>query len=113
MKLTYEELDSRKLRTAISRNEDTLIEVTPRHADAVDALVDLVTDIKSWPETKPTVVEKWIALQKAFLLAVRSLLFHAQLVELLPVLMSSEIEARRSYTSDGSVVLLIKARQPG
>lgn len=110
MKLTYEELDSRKLRGAISKLEDTVIVVTSQHANALDVLVDLVADIKSWPERKPSLFEKWMVLQKAFFLAVRSLFFHTQLVELLPALLSSEIEARRSYPSDGSVVLLIKPR---
>jgi hypothetical protein len=110
MKLTYEEVDRRKLRDAISRKENTVIRVTPRHANAVDALVELVTEIKSWPESRPSMVQKWIALQKAFFLSVRSLLFHAQLVELLPALWSSETEARRAYESDGSLVLKIIRR---
>jgi hypothetical protein len=107
MKLTYEELDSRKLKEAISKEEDAVIEVPSQHADALDLLLDLVPDIKSWPEKKPSVLRKWITLQRAFLLAVRSLFFHAQLVELLPALLSSQIEARRSRQPDGSVVLVI------
>lgn len=110
MKLSYQELDSRKLKAALSRDEETVVEVTSPHADAVNALVDLVTDIKCWPDTKPSVVEKWIVLQKAFLLAIRSLLFHAQLVELLPALMSSKIETQRFHQSDGSVVLHLKLK---
>lgn len=108
MKLTYEELDSRQLKEAVSRGEDTVVEVAARHAGAVDALVDIVTDIKSWPKSKPSVMKKWITLQKSFLLAIKALLFHAQLAELLPVLMSSKINVRRSRGADGSLVLLIE-----
>lgn len=111
MKLTYAELDSRKLREAISQKEAIVIEIDSRHADALNVLIDLVDDIKSWPERKPSIVNKWIALQRAFLLAVRSLFKHSQLVELLPTLISSDIETRREYLPDGSVVLQIRAKQ--
>ena len=108
MKLTYTELDSRTLKEAISRGEETVVEVASRHASALDDLVDIVTDIKSWPKNKTSVMRKWITLQKAFVLAIRALLFHAQLAELLPVLLSSKVNVRRSHGPDGSLALLIK-----
>lgn len=111
MKLTYAELDSRKLKEAISRKEDVVISVTSQHADAFEVLVDLVADIKAWSETKPSVVEKWISLQKAFILAVRSLFKHGRLVELLPALLSSDVETQRTHFADGSIELLIRQKQ--
>lgn len=108
MKLTYKELDSRILKEAVSRKEEIVVEVSSRHASALDALVDIVTDIKSWPKIKPSVMKKWITLQKSFLLAIRALLSHAQLAELLPVLLSPKINVRRSHGPDGSLVLLIE-----
>ena len=110
MKLTYDELDSRILKEALSRKEETVIEVPSRHAGALDALVDIVTDVKSWPEEKPSVMKRWITLQKSFFLAIRALLFHAQLAELLSVLLSSKVNVRRSHGPDGSLVLLIEPK---
>ncbi len=110
MKLTYEELDSRIIKEAVSRKEEVVAEVSSRHASALDTLVDIVTDIKSWPENKPSVVKKWITLQKSFFLAIRALLFHAQLAELLPILLSSKISIRRSFGRDGSFILLIEPK---
>ena len=110
MKLTYKELDSRVLKEVVSRNEEIVVEVSSRHANALDALIDIVTDIKSWPKNKPSVMKKWITLQKSFFLAIRALLFHAQLAELLPVLLSSKINVRRSQGPDGSLVLLVEPK---
>jgi hypothetical protein len=110
MKLTYEELDSRVLKEAVSRKEDAVIEVTSRHAGALETLVDIVADVRSWPANKPSMMKKWITLQKSFLLAIRALLFHAQLAELLPVLLSSKVNVRRFHGSDGSLVLRIEPR---
>ena len=108
MKLTYKKLDSRILKEAFSRKEEIVVEVSPQHASALEALVDIVTDIKSWPKNKPSLMKKWITLQKSFFLAIRALLFHAQLVELLPVLLSAKINVRRSHGPDGSLVLRIE-----
>ncbi|RDE19415.1 hypothetical protein DV711_10995 [Motiliproteus coralliicola] len=110
MKLTYKELDSRLLKEAVSRREDIVVEVTSRHASALDDLVDIVMDVKSWPKTKPSLFKKWITLQKTFLLAIRALLSHAQLVELLPVLVFSKVNVRRSHGPDGALVLLIEPK---
>lgn len=110
MKLTYKDLDSRRLKEAVSRKEDVVVEVAERHAGALDALVDIVADIRSWPKGKPSVMKKWVTLQKSFFLAFRALLFHAQLVELLPILFSSEINVRRSDGPGGSRVLFIEPR---
>jgi hypothetical protein len=110
MKLTYEELDSRILKDAVSRKEDLVVEVGSRHASALNVLVDVVTEIKSWPKEKPSVMKKWITLQKSFFLAIRALLFHAQLAELLPVLLSSKINVRRSHGPDDSLILLIEPK---
>ena len=113
MKLTYEELDSRILKEAISRQQEILIEVSSSHAGALNTLVEIVTDIKAWPESKPSLIKKWITLQKAFLLAFRALLSHAQLVELLPVPLSSKVNIKRSHGPDDSLVLLIAPKRPG
>ena len=110
MKLTYKELDSRVLKEAVSRKEEIVVEVSSRHASALDALVDIVTDIKSWPKNKPSVMKKWITLQKSFFLSIRALLFHAQLAELLPVLLSSQINFRCSHGPDGSLVVHIEPK---
>ena len=110
MKLTYKELDSRRLSEAIARHEETVVEVPPRHAGAVNALLDIAKDIRSWPRDKPSMVTKWITLQRAFGLSIRSLLFHAQLVELLPVLVSPEVEVLRSEGEEGGLVLRIQPR---
>jgi len=107
MKLTYTELDSRILKEAVSRKEDTVVEVVSRHAGALNDLVDIVTDVKSWSNSKPSMFRKWLTLQKSFFLAIRSLLFHAQLAELLPVLLSSKVVVHRSLGPDGSLVVQI------
>ena len=111
MKLTYRDLDSRVLKEAVSRKEELVIEVSPRHAGALEALVDIVTDIKTWSKSKPSVMEKWITLQKAFLLTFKALLPHPQLVELLPVLLSSKVNILCSRMEDDSLVLQIGPKQ--
>jgi len=108
MKLTYEDLDSRILKEAVSRQETIVVQVASRHAGAMDDLLDIVTDVKSWSNSKPSVLGKWLTLQKAFFLAIRSLFSHAQLAELLPVLLSAKVVVQRSGGPDGSVVLLIE-----
>lgn len=110
MKLTYKELDSRRLKEAVSRNEETVVEVPSRHADAVDALLEIANDIRSWPRDKPSMMTKWMTLQKAFGLSIRALLFHSQLVELLPVLLSQEVAVRRSEGAEGALVLRIQPK---
>lgn len=108
MKLSYKDLDSRILKEAISRNEDIVVEVASNHASALGALVDIVSDIKTWTKSKPSVLKKWITLQKAFLLAFRALFSHAQLVELLPALLSSEVNLQCFHGPDGTLILLIE-----
>ena len=110
MKLTYEELDSRRLKEAISRREEAIVEVPSRHAGAVDALFGIANDIKSWPTEKPSMVTKWITLQRAFGLSIKALLFHARLVELLPVLVLQEVEVRRFEGEEGALVVRIQPR---
>lgn len=110
MKLTYKELDSRRLKEAIARNEEAVVEVPSRHAGAVDALLEIANDVRSWPRDKPSIATKWITLQKAFGLSIRALLFHSQLVELLPVLLSEEVEIQRSEGVEGALVLRIQPR---
>lgn len=107
MKLTYKDLDSRILKEAIEKKEEIVVEVSARHASALDTLVDILDDIKSWSKRKTPVLNKWITLQKAFVLAIRALLSHSQLVELLPVLLSSEVNIRRSRGPDDSLSLEI------
>jgi hypothetical protein len=110
MKLTFKELDSRRLKEAIARNEEAVVEVPSRHAGAVDALLEIANDVRSWPRDQPSIGTKWITLQKAFGLSIRALLFHAQLVELLPVLLSEEVEIQRSEGVEGALVLRIQPR---
>ena len=110
MKLTYKELDSRVLKEAVSRKEDIAVEVASRHASALDDLVEIVTDVKSWSKNKPSVMKKWITLQKSFFLAIRALFFHAQLAELLPILLSSKVVVRRTRRPGGCLVLLIEPK---
>lgn len=110
IKLTYEDLDSRVLKDAIAEKEEIVVEVSPRHANALDTLVDIVEKIKSWPKSKTPVLKKWMTLEKAFILAIRALFSHSQLVELLPVLLSSEINVERSRGSDDSLALRIESK---
>lgn len=110
MKLTYKELDSRILKEAVSRKEGIVVEVASRHAGALDDLVDIVTDGKSWSKSKPSMINKWLTLQKSFFLAIRSLLFHSLLAELLPVLLSPKVVVHRARGPDGSLVLQIESK---
>ena len=112
MKLTYKELDSRVLKKAIERKDVIVVEFTPQHASALDALLDIVSDTNSWAESKPSLVKRWITLQKSFFLSLRALLFHSQLVELLPVLLSSKVSVRYSDGPEGSRLLSIEPKQP-
>lgn len=87
-----------------------MVEFSPQHASALDALFDIVADTKSWAENKPSLVKRWVTLQKSFFLSIRALLFHSQLVELLPSLLSSKVNIRRSHGADGSRILSIEPK---
>jgi hypothetical protein len=107
MKMSYKELDSRALKQAVSRGEEIEIKIPSQHAKALDSLIEIVNDIRSWSRNEVSVLKKWITLQKAFFLAIRALFSHAQLAELLPLLVFSRLSVQLSHGEDGSRILLI------
>lgn len=110
LRLTYKELDSRILKKAVSGKERIEVEIETRHASALDTLMEIVTEANSWATSKPSVVQRWITLQKSFFLSIRALVSHSQLVELLPVLLSSKVTIDCSHEPDGSRVLSIEPK---